>query len=336
MQDERLHLSTKSNVVPIIGHGTQASEPDELISRNFEEFLAHKYPPRENVLAPWLPARGIAMIAGWRGLGKTYVGLACAYAIATGGSVLGWKAVEPRKVLYVDGEMDPADLQERIAAIHAAAVRDKNGNPELAAANLKFLCDGDQSNGMPDLNTHTGRQQVEKVLARCGAEVLMLDNISALFRDCDASESEAESWIAPQDWLRKLRREGKTTVLFHHAGKPDAAGNTKQRGTSKREDVLNTSILLEPPKQKGVSFVINFTKHRGFVPTDKFAVAIKHEAGECRLELPDLEKAILFLAASEPSMTQTEIAEQLHTNQSKVSRTLAKRYGGEAGGCYAG
>jgi RecA-family ATPase len=313
MMDERLH---RSNVVSF-GHGTQANNSDELISRNFREFMDHKYPPRENVLAPWLPVRGIAMVAGWRGLGKTYFGLCIAYAIATGGSVLGWKASKPRKVLYVDGEMDPADLQERLGAIHAAAVREGNGNTALADDNLTLLCDGDQATGIPDLAGVDGRKRVEAVLAKCGAEVLMLDNISALFRDNEATESEAESWIAPQDWLRRLRREGKTTVLFHHAGKPDAAGNTKQRGTSKREDVLNTSILLEPPKQKGVSFVVNFTKHRGFVPSDKFAVAIKHE-----------EKAILFLAASEPGMKQKEIAKELHTNQSKVSRVLSRRYSG--------
>jgi hypothetical protein len=35
-----------------------------------------------------------------------------------------------------------------------------------------------------------------------------------------------------------------TVLLVHHTGKPDKDGNVTQRGTSKREDILNTTILL--------------------------------------------------------------------------------------------
>ncbi len=59
------------------------------------------------------------MIDGPRGLGKTHVSLNVAYAVATGGEFLGWKAPQPRRVLFIDGEMPGALLQERLAAIVA-------------------------------------------------------------------------------------------------------------------------------------------------------------------------------------------------------------------------
>jgi hypothetical protein len=323
MQDERLHQSMKSNVVPIIGHGTQAT--GDLKHRGFQDFLDHKYPRPEKVLAPWLPAKGLAMIAGYRGLGKTYLGLSIAYAIASGGEVLGWEAGKPRKVVYVDGEMDPIDMQDRLAAIHEKAKKDGNGNPEAALANLFLICDGDQELGMPDLagEDGQGRKRIEAKLEEVGGEVLMLDNLSSLFRYSEAADNEQESWTIAQDWLLKLRREGYTVVFFHHTGKPDKYGHTKQRGTSKKEDILNTSILLNPPKKKDkdvISFVVEFTKNRGFVPPDDFAVKIEHdtEKGECKLTTMD--RIALIKMMRDDGATQEEIARHFGVDQSTISR----------------
>ena len=86
----------------------------------FGDFLAHKFPAVDLLLDPWLPRRGIAMIFGRAGVGKTILAQTTAYALATGGAFLGWRAPTPSRVLYVDCEMDPAELGQRFAAIHAA------------------------------------------------------------------------------------------------------------------------------------------------------------------------------------------------------------------------
>ena len=57
------------------------------------------------------------MIYGPRGLGKTMVGLNVAYAVASGGEYLGWKACAPRRVVYIDGEMPVIELQARLRSI---------------------------------------------------------------------------------------------------------------------------------------------------------------------------------------------------------------------------
>ena len=67
-----------------------------------------------------------------------------------------------------------------------------------------------------------------------------------------------------------------------------------QRGTSKHEDVMNTSIMLVPAAKEDLGehegFRVLFTKHRGFVPEAIAAVAIVFEEGEARLVCaPDLE-----------------------------------------------
>src|SRR5947209_4043641 len=51
----------------------------------------------------------LATIDAPRGVGKTWLGLLIAKAVATAGHVGEWEAPESAKTLYIDGEM-PADL----------------------------------------------------------------------------------------------------------------------------------------------------------------------------------------------------------------------------------
>jgi RecA-family ATPase len=274
-------------------------------------------------MEPWLPARGLAMVAGFRGIGKTFVASKVAYAIATGGAVLGFTAPKPRKVLYVDGEMDPAELQDRFQAIHATAKRERNGRPSLAAANLRILTHADQDLGIPDLSDPggRGRELVERELG--DAEVLVLDNLSCLCRT--GVENDAESWAVMQEWLLSLRRAGKTVLIVHHTGKPDKDGNVSQRGTSKREDILNTSILLKPAAtgRKG-EFVLQFTKARGFAAPDPFAVKLSLENGECTLERSHANLAAEIAALLDQGLLQKDIAARLGVSPSTITRHKRK------------
>src|ERR1700712_4517345 len=86
-----------------------------------DDLLAFEFPPRETLLTPWLPSKGLAMIYGPRGIGKTHLTLGCGYAIASGGKFLRWTATEARRVLLLDGEMPGVVLQERMARIIEAA-----------------------------------------------------------------------------------------------------------------------------------------------------------------------------------------------------------------------
>src|SRR5215472_9984338 len=82
-----------------------------------EQFLALNIPPRGMVMSPWLPEKGLAMVHSPRGVGKTHFCMAVAYAVASGGEFLGFKAPHPRRVVYLDGEMPANAMQRRLAAL---------------------------------------------------------------------------------------------------------------------------------------------------------------------------------------------------------------------------
>lgn len=238
--------------------------------------------PEKMVLAPWLPEDGLAMIAGWRGVGKTMVSLACALAIGSGEGVLGWKAPTCKRVLYVDAEMALSQMQQRIREL-------VSGQPELAYGvdNVFLYSHADQTNGIPNLIRYPkSRAEIEKLMATHEIEVLFLDNLSSLCNSED--ENDASSWVVMQEWLLHLRREGKTVVLVHHSGKPDDHGFIKQRGSSKKEDCLNSVILLRGDGSKG--FLVIYDKHRSFEPRLNHRAQMVFKNGACRIE--DLQDKI--------------------------------------------
>ncbi len=213
--------------------------------------------PRINLLSPWLPADGSAMLYAGRGIGKTFVALSVAYAVASGGAVLRWRAHKPARVLYVDGEMPLASLQSRLSGIAAGA-----GYSPSADDFLRFLPADYFRDGLPAIDCPEGRALIEKHTD--GVDLVIFDNISCLSR---AVENEAEAWQPVQDLVLSLRRRKTTSLLIHHAGKGGA-----QRGTSRREDILDTVLTLKRPDnydpKDGAKFTIEFEKARGFMGAD--------------------------------------------------------------------
>jgi RecA-family ATPase len=167
-----------------------------LHARKLKDFLALELPQRELILSPWLPTAGLCMIHAKPGIGKTHLSLNIAYAVASGGTFLGWEAVRPRGVLFVDGEMYPASLQERLALINQM-----NGDRELAAE-LLIISANLEEQGIPDLATEEGRQAIEQYITD-EIDLIILDNLSSLITS--GKENEAESWQPIQKWLLSLR-----------------------------------------------------------------------------------------------------------------------------------
>jgi putative DNA primase/helicase len=249
------------------------------------------------------------MIFGRAGVGKTILAQTTAYALATGGAFLGWRAPTPSRVLYVDGEMDPAELGQRFAAIHAA---NRTIGITSPTENLAIMTHADANGdfGIADPASNT-RDRIEETLG--DKDVLFLDNISALCRT--GVENDAESWALMNDWLIKLRRRGKTTVLVHHAGK-----SGKQRGTSKREDPLNTILVLEDGKD-GQGLNIRFIKNRGFVRPEPMPVRISWQDGQLALLRDDAgnDRIAELRRLLGEGLTQAQVAEKLGVSQSYVS-----------------
>ena len=228
------------------------TDREPLVKISVEDFLNKALPAREAVLSPWLLTQSLNMIHAWRGIGKTHVALGIAYAVASGGTFLGWSAPKPRKVLYIDGEMPATALQERLARITMAA------SVEPVADFLHLVTPDLQRGAMPDLATAEGQDAVNAILD--DTELVVLDNLSCLARS-GGRENDAESWLPVAQWALELRTRGRSVLFIHHSAK-----GGQQRGTSKREDLLDTVLRLKEPTDyrhgEGARFEVHYEKAR--------------------------------------------------------------------------
>ncbi len=282
-------------------------------------FAAVEFPKREQLLGRLLHSQDLMMLFAARGIGKTHAALAVAFAVATGGIFLKWKATRPRKVLYLDGELPGPVLRERVA-MHCP-----DGDDALAENFRVFTPDLlPDFEPLPDLATIEGQAQIDAAIEPDTALVI-LDNLSAWVRS--GKENEAESWTMISDWLLILRRRGIAVLLVHHAGK-----NGEQRGTSKREDLLDTSIKLHrasdyDPKQ-GAAFIWNFSKFRHLFGDDAadLDVTMTVHDGRAKWAWKAAEEtmAAKIKALAADGLSKSEIADELGVARSTVYRNLKK------------
>jgi putative DNA primase/helicase len=289
----------------------------QLCALTLPEFLSLDLPPRGLILAPWLPTKGLAMLHAIRGIGKTLLALSTAYAVAIGGSLLGWQVPRPRRVVYIDGEMPAATMQRRLAAIKAAF------GAELLAPDYLRLISADMNDGLPDLATAEGQASIDGVIGK--AELIIIDNLSCLVRR--GKENEAESWSPVQEWCLAHRRDGRSVLLVYHSGK-----SGQQRGTSRGEDVLDTVISLRRPadyvSEHGARFEVVIDKGRGIFGDAARAFEARYEERDgvamwTRTEITDAELRRVADAIRD-GMSIRETAAELGIHRSKVER-LKKR-----------
>jgi hypothetical protein len=277
---------------------------------------------REMLLSPILPEKGLVMVYAYRGVGKTHVALGIGYAVASGGSFLKWTAPKPRRVLLVDGEMPAGSLRDRLATIVATA--EKEAEPDAMRVIAGDLVD---EGGVGNLADPTVQAELDKYLDH--VDLLILDNLSSL--TAVIRDNDQESWTTIQQWLLRLRRRDISVLLVHHAGK---AG--EQRGTSRREDVLDTSISLRRPSDytssEGARFEVHIEKGRGITgdAAKPFEAKLTTDAEGKPIwaisEIADVQKARVEALAAD-GLSVRDIAEETGIPKSTVQR-IKKAMGG--------
>ena len=294
-----------------------AGGSDRVRPLGIHEFLSFEFPPRENLLSPWLPSQGLAMVYAARGIGKTHFALGVAYAVASGGRYLGWRSPTPAGVLYIDGEMPGAVMQERLAAIAAS-------NDLEAVAPFEILNPDLQPNGMPRIDTPDGQAKIESILTP-EIKLIIIDNISTLTQ---TKENEADGWTPVQAWALRQRSMGRSVLFVHHAGK-----GGQQRGTSRREDVLDTVLSLRRPvdyhPDQGAVFEVHFEKARGIYGDDVKPIEASLTTSDDGLniwatrtvEAGTFDRVVQLL---NEGMKQHEIVVELGVNKSTISRHVKR------------
>src|SRR5262245_9536033 len=298
---------------------TQPKEPLSVALLEYEQLRTADLPQRKCHLA-WLPEGGNVMIYGGRGVGKTLTLLGLAASLVTGTPFLAWTTTDPVGVLYIDGEMALDELRQRMTRL----ISGKQQAP------LQFLTSEWVFHKLKRdlvLTSEAVRNEILQILdANQEIRVVILDNISALFTGID--EDRKRDWEPIAAWLLRLRHRGLATVLVHHAGK-----GGQQRGTSGREDSLDTVIHLNKPAgvdaREGCHFELSFTKCRDVTGEPVAPLDVRLDTIDGRLswkwnplEVSKLDEARKLIA--EGVNGPTELAEELGITKGYASKLIRK------------
>lgn len=293
------------------------------VAMKVADFVNANFPPKRAILKPIIQERDLFEIYAVRGAGKTLFALQMACHIASGTDFLKWHASEPRRVLYVDGEMPAALLQYRLRM----ALKWGGISLDQIGDRLKVVTPDIQEKFMMNLSTPQG--QAWLMPATVDADVIFLDSLLTLAPH--GKSNDAESFMPMQELLLKLRSQGKTVGFIHHAGK-----SGRQLGTINKETVLDSVLGLDRAKESGAdtAMILHFDKTRNFYGEDaaSLLVTLQEDEGWSYQNVENWIEARAVELSNETTMTQREIADELGVDQSTVSRILKRQGKGKKKG----
>jgi len=251
-KNEPIAQFLRKKILPV--EGNEINSWDKAVI-SLDEINKMKCPEKKKILYPWLSEQSIVMIAGWRGIGKTWFALSLINAIVHGENFGPWVTVNPVSCIYIDGEMSLQDIQERIELLNSSAQKEFK-------ARLFFYSDylaNYYSLPKANLLNPEFRNWLKYFCLIENIKLIVIDNLSSLSPGID--ENSKKDWDEINQWLLELRFNGLSVIILHHTGKEG-----QQRGTSSHEDNVDVSIKLELPSnyvpEDGARFIVKFTKTR--------------------------------------------------------------------------
>lgn len=270
-------------------------------------------PPVQLLLSPFLPRYGLSMLYGASGVGKTHAALGAAFAVANGGAFLGWKAAQPARVLYLEGEMDHRMFESRIGQL----VR-QFGQPEEGMFTYQHA--GHCYDRNLSLSTEEGREAIYRLAAGAGATLLVIDHIGAF---CAGEENIVKYWRDIRNWLWQMRNKTLSVLLVQQTGKGKC-----YRGTSYQIDLLDSVVHLRRPEgyrmQHGAWFRVEYEKlrHMAGKRTSGFEARLIEDAGQLWWEIPGERRNARIWQMHEDGMSCREIAEIEGLGKSTINRKI--------------
>lgn len=285
------------------------------------EILDREFPPREDLLSPWLKQGESALIYAAPGVGKSMFALSLALAVAGGGKFLDWQAPRPYRVLFVDGEMPMDTIKERTELLLKAL---PEIDQEVIRKNLHVFARQfqDPSVTFPNLATPEGQAELERQAE--GFDLVVLDNLSTLANVEDENASKAFQPIV--GFLMRMKQLGQGCILIHHSGKKASTYRGSSMLATTFEVILGLEKLSGLKAAHGTAFQIKWDKLRA-KPDERiksWEVWLDEDHWEYEAAASEEVDILLEALKSGKYVNQKELAEALKWDPSKVTRIKEK------------
>ena len=221
----------------------QPTANDDLLASliNWQKFWTQDFPAEDWLIKPIIPRNQLVTIFAPGGTGKSLLALYIAAGIATGRNMFG-EDNQPISVLYMDYEMQQAQLFERLTAM--------GYNKDINLTNLHYA-------SLPpigSLDTSEGAKQICDLARAVQAQLVIIDTFS---RAVEGAENDADTVRNFYRWTAiNLKAEFRSLLRIDHSGKDLKKG---ARGTSAKNDDVD---LVWQMTRTGDNIKLNPTKKR--------------------------------------------------------------------------
>lgn len=303
-------------------------EPGKLNRLDLDRIIATPPPPIPWAIRPWFVRGDIICLAGEPKLGKSWVGLDLAVALASDGRFLGALQVEggPYRVLVVDEENNPVLLDHRV---HRHRVGLGIAPENYPSSRLRFLVQNALNLDLPHR-----REALVPEIEDFRPDLIIFDSMIRFHSRDENSNTEMSAFHSKV--IQPLKVLYKTGILqIHHLAKPGQGSASlfqRIRGASDITAAVDQVWGLTGDRQGTRSLVHVATRSGESAPDLSFTIEDVEEGSGLVLVAQDQElnsAAVLRSFLSERSSTgalRQEVIEHLKEKGSKAPDRLATKF----------
>ncbi len=246
-----------------IEHGLEETQK-QLTIENFNAINAYTFLqaqlPKPKTINNLYWEASINIIYGTGGAGKSRFALELAYTLSINREFLGYVPDKRYKVLYIDGELNPAELQGRLRQTVTTYSNslEEDSYFKIISNNHRIL----QGESDIDFHSEVIRKQLTTPFEE--ADIIFIDNYNSLTipNDQDTHQSDVRQWLSLFKWLRTWKLLGKTIFLIMHSNK-----GRELQGVAQVQNLADSVLGLETTFDEDdeevlLQAAVIFNKHR--------------------------------------------------------------------------
>jgi len=296
------HTVPDSQIVEWAGLPAEAATPaPEPMLLDWQEFWQADHVTEDWLIEPFLPAGRAVSIYAPAKTGKSLIVLSAVAAACTGRSVWGLPPQPPVRMLYLDYEMTPNDLRERLELL--------GYGPDDDLTNLRYAL----IPTLPPFDTAEGGQMLLELAQAENVKGVVIDTFG---RATQGDENDADTTRAYYRYTGGLlKKNGIASARTDHAGKDLERG---QRGSSAKNDDVDlvwklgrteegVKVTRTHSRMSWVPEVIDLVRHEDMYGVWEF----RREAGSAGWPAGTKDAAAALDALSIPLDASVRGAEQL-------------------------
>lgn len=227
-----------------------------------KDVLKMKFPKNPFLVEKLIPEKGITVISGQPGSGKSWITFHIMQCIASKKDVFDKFKTKKGKILLIDGETDFWEIARRLRLMKFRSDREI------------FICSEQEMK----IDQENGLKKIIDCVKKNGIKLVILDPLIALH---DSDENTATGMQKVMNGAKKITNAGATVLIIHHHKKNEEGNNPSHhiRGSSAIHGAIDSHIEVKSEDAELEVVQINQGKARRGKKEKPFIVKMEEQNG---------------------------------------------------------